>query len=232
MKRFRFPALLGLIFALIFLGRVSAQAINSPYRFVDEKQAGGPFAGYIVTTEGAVGLAPKSGPLVGGRYTIRLSGPFVVEAEVGYFNSARPVRDTTVVLEDSSRTQVGETDFSALLANAALRFNFTGPRTWHGLQPFLSFGAGAAVTLNKLGTEDEKVSADSRFDFGTSFAGQFGGGIEWFVSRRFTIRLDARNVLWKIKTPSGFLLGEIGDRTPDQEWVQNGFFSAGFSLHF
>ena len=231
MKRPRFSALLSLTL-LLFAARVSAQNIPSPYRFIDEKQAGGFYAGYLFTSHGDLGLAPKSGPIFGGRYSIRLGGPFVIEAELGYFNSTRAVLDTVVVLPDSTRAQVGTADFSALLASAGLRFNFTGPRTWHSLQPFLAFGGGGIASLTGTQPEDERVAADARFDFGTHFAGHFGGGIEWFVSRRFTVRLDARNVIYKINTPSGFLLGTVGSRTPGDEWLQNGFVTAGFSLHF
>ncbi|HSL70809.1 MAG TPA: hypothetical protein VK864_11250 [Longimicrobiales bacterium] len=220
--------------ALVLAGMISApgsgQTIRSPYRFIDHSQAGGPFAGYIFTTEGTVGLAPKGGPIAGGRYGIRLSGPFLVEGEVGYFTSTRPVRDTVVV--DSVRQQVGSADFSMLLATAALRFNFTGPRTWHGLQPYVQLGGGAAIDLSGESPDDEKVAADVRYDFGTSFAGHLGGGIEWYPSDRITFRVDARNVLWKITTPISFLQGELGETTPVDEWVQNGFLTLGIALHF
>jgi hypothetical protein len=230
MKRFRSTALLTFSFLLVLAGRAGAQAINSPYRFIDEKQAAGPFGGYVLTSDGALGLAPKSGPIFGGRYTIRLSGPFTVEADIGYFPTTRTVRDTVVV--DSARRAVGDADFQALVGIGSLRFNITGPRTWHSIQPFLLFGAGAIVDISPRTDIDDDISADARFDFGTSFAGQLGGGIEWFPSRRFTVRIDARNLLWKITTPTGFLLGEFGARAPGDEWLQNGVFSAGFSLHF
>jgi opacity protein-like surface antigen len=230
MTRFRSTALLTLSMLLSLATQAAAQAINSPYRFIDEKQAGGAWVGYLVTSEGALGLAPKSGPVIGGRYTIRLSGPFVVEADIGLFNSTRSVRDTVVV--DSARRVVGEADFTAFHAIGSLRFNITGPRTWHSLQPFVLFGAGGVVDISPRTDIDDDVSADARFEFGTSFAGQLGGGIEWFPSRRITVRVDARNLLWKITTPTGFLLGEFGARAPGDEWLQNGQFTAGISLHF
>ena len=230
MKRPRFSALLSLT-VLLFAGRVSAQSIPSPYRFIDQRQAGGFYTGYFLTSEGALGLAPKSAPIFGGRYTIRLGGPFVIEAELGYLNTTRAVLDTVVVLPDSTRARVGTADFSAVLASGGLRFNFTGPRTWHGLQPFLAFGGGAIASLTGAQPDDQKVAADARFNFGTHFAGHFGGGIEWFPSRRFSTRIDARNVIYKVNTPSGFLLGTVGDRTPGDEWLQNGLLTAGFWLH-
>jgi hypothetical protein len=144
--------------ALAGQSAVSAQAIQSPYRFVDETQAASLFAGYIATGKGSVGLGPQSGPVFGARYSIRLSGPFVIELEPAFFKSTRQVRDTTVV--DSARQVVGEGDISLLIANGALRFNLTGPRTWHGLQPFLLFGGGAAVDLSGSSPDDELVTVE------------------------------------------------------------------------
>jgi hypothetical protein len=207
-----------------------AQSIQSPYRFVDKTQAVSAFAGYVATGKGSVGLGPKSGPLFGTRYSIRLSGPFNVEIEPAFFKSTRPVRDTTVV--DSARQIVGEADIALLVVNGALRFNITGPRTWNRLQPFLLFGGGAAVDLSGSSPDDELVTGEARFDFGTSFAGAIGGGVEWFASDRLTVRFDARNALWKIKTPLAFLADDFGANTPGEEWVQNGWFTVGFSLRF
>lgn len=208
----------------------SGQNINSPYRFVEDAQSGGGFGGYIYPARGTVGLGPEAGPVGGVRYTIRLSGPFTVEADAGYFSSRRPVLDTIVV--DSARQRVGTADLGLLLVNGSLRFNLTGARTWHRLQPFAVFGAGVAVDLSGSSPADEDLAADVRYDFGTSFAGQLGGGMEWFPTDRLTVRLDARNALWKITTPLPFQRGVLALRTPADEWVQNGYFSVGLTLHF
>jgi hypothetical protein len=216
--------------ALASPSTINAQSIQSPYRFVDKTQAVSIFAGYVATTKGSVGLGPESAPLIGARYSIRLSGPFVIELEPAFFKSTRDVRDTTVV--DSARKVVGEGDVALLVVNGGLRFNITGPRTWNRLQPFLLFGGGAAIDLSGSSPDDDLVTAEARFDFGTSFAGAIGGGVEWFASDRFTVRLDARNALWKIETPLAFMADAFGANTPGDEWVQNGWFTVGFSLRF
>lgn len=208
----------------------SAQQINSPFRFVDESQSAGVWAGYMLADDGEVGLGPKGGPVFGVRYAIRVSGPFAIELEGGYFPTTRTVLDTTVV--DSAFERVGEADMNMLLLNGSLRFNLTGPRTWHNIQPFFAFGAGAVLDLSGENGADGDVPADVRFDLGTRFAGQLGGGIEWFPTRQLTVRLDARNVLWKIETPEPFLFSRLGQETEADEWLQNGQFSLGLSLRF
>ena len=211
--------------------RAAAQvSINSPYRFIDQSQAFGIWGGTVSSSKGTVDIGPQGGPIVGLRYGIRLSGPFTIEADVGYFPSTRAVRDSVVV--NNQREQIGEADINLLIGLATLRFNLTGARTWHGLQPFVGFGGGAAVDLAGSTPQEEALPADIHFDFGTSFAGHFGGGIEWFPSDRLTVRLDARNELWKVATPFAFLLGPLGVETPEDEWVQNGVFTLGLSYRF
>ncbi|MGH7462308.1 MAG: outer membrane beta-barrel protein, partial [Longimicrobiales bacterium] len=217
------------VVALIVLAhRAEAQAtINSPYRFIDQSQSFGIWGGAVSSASGTVDIGPQGGPMLGLRYGIRLSGPFTVEADVAYFPSTRAVRDSVVVNDE--REQIGEADINLALGMATLRFNLTGPRTWHRLQPFVAFGGGATVDLSGSTTQEEALPAGIQFDYGTSFAGHFGGGIEWFPSDRLSVRLDARNVLWKIPTPVGFLGGPLGLETPEDEWVQNGVFTLGLS---
>jgi hypothetical protein len=217
--------------ALVVMSKSTAgQSIPSPYRFLEESQSVGAFASYILTARGTVGLGPENGAAFGLRYSIRLSGPFNIEGETFYFPSTRPVRDTTVV--GGEREQVGTADLTLLGALASLRFNLVGPRTWHHLQPYVAFGVGAALDLSGTSVEDERVPADVRFDFGTSFAAHVGGGIEWFPGNRLSVRLDARNLLWKVKTPFPFLVGDAGVQTPEDEWIQNGVFSLGIAVRF
>jgi hypothetical protein len=222
--------LVALVLVVVGVHAAHAQAIRSPYRFIEETQTGGIWAGYLATERGEIGFGPEAGPIFGARYSIRLSGAFTVEADAGYFSSTRTVLDTAVV--DDEFEQVGEADFRALLLNGSLRFNLTGPRTWHRLQPYVAFGAGAAVDISPSADAESTLAVDARYDFGTSFAGQFGGGVEWFPSERVTFRFDVRDVLWKINTPTAFLLSRLGDEITTDQWTQNFLFSAGAALHF
>lgn len=222
--------LLALLLLGVGAGWASAQGITSPYRFIEQTQTGGAWVGYLAADRGDTGLGPKGGPIFGGRYSIRLSGAFTVEGDAGFFTSSRTVLDTAVV--DNEFRSVGEADVRALLLNGSLRFNLTGPRTWNRLQPYVLFGAGAVVDVSPDAAEDANLPVDARFDFGTSFAGQFGGGVEWFPSERMTLRLDVRDVLWKIETPTAFLLSRLGDEVTADQWTSNFLFSAGVAIHF
>jgi hypothetical protein len=229
MKR-RFTGLLVLAASALVVASGEGQTINSPYRFIELSQSGGGFGGFLSTRAGTVGFGPESGSVGGVRYAMRLSGPFNIEADLAYFPTRRAVLDTVVV--DSARRRVGTTDMNMLMLMASLRFNLTGQRTWHRVQPFILFGAGGISDLSSEGEEEEIVPADIRYDFGTSFAGLFGAGLEWYASDRITLRVDGRNTLWQIKTPEPFLRGDLGVNTPEREWISNGFISVGLALRF
>jgi hypothetical protein len=221
------------ILSLVLLsaaGSAQAQRIDTPYRFFEETQAAGLTLAYISTDRGSVGLGPESGIAFGGRYHIRLSGPFFVEGEALYFPTTRAVLDSVVV--DSAFVQRGEADIALALVQASLRFQVTGQRTWHGLLPFILLGGGVALQVKDDDAADAAVPAEARFDFGTTFAGQLGAGIEVFPVERLAIRLDVRNVLWQLETPQSLLEADVGRLLPAEEWTNNLTASIGLSFHF
>lgn len=202
----------------------AAQQISSPYRFIEERQSANLFVGYFATNSGDLDLGPESGLAAGGRYGVRLSGPFVLEGTVGVLPTTRMVFDTI------PGGQIEEADLNILFTDAALRFDVTGPRTFYNFLPFLSFGAGAAVQLGSDDGVNDTLQQDVRYRFGTTFAGQFGGGVEWLGWRRLGIRADARNMLWRVRTPPAFL--DQDPSRPSREWTQNFLFSLGLSYRF
>jgi hypothetical protein len=215
------------------VGTADGQQIRSPYRFIDTSQFGGISTGQVFAAPGRLHTGPDDGPMIMARWGLRVSGPFAVGAQVGYMPSTRIVRDTVFVTPDSVYRALGEADINVLTVLGNLRFNVTGSRTWNNLQPFALFGAGAAMDLAGTSPADTLVQpVDARFDFGTSFAGQVGAGVEWFPSARFSARIDAHNVLWKLKVPEAFGRTERGENFPSSEWEQNFVLSAGLSFHF
>jgi hypothetical protein len=225
-----FRHLLPIAVVLLAVRAAPAQRITSPYRFIDTKQHAGAFVGTISGGKGAVGLGSKSGPAAGLRYGLGIGGAFMVEAEAVYFPTSHAVLDTVVV--DSAFTQLGTADQTLVVGTAALRLNLTGSRTWHGLQPYALLGGGAVIQARRDRAAVEMAPVDARYDFGTSFAGTLGAGIEVFPSQRLAIRVDGRNLLWKIKTPAALLRSSIGTTLPTDEWAYNLMASVGVSIHF
>jgi hypothetical protein len=48
--------------------------------------------------------------------------------------------------------------------------------------------------------------------------------------RRFTVRLDARDILWKIHVPEGFFVD--GRNVDSEQWVQTAHLSLGLGFRF
>jgi opacity protein-like surface antigen len=227
MLRIRCLLVVAALGALSAARPAAAQVIPSPYRHVETKQSLNLFGGYPLTDEGKLELGPRSRALAGLRYTIRLGGPFSAEASATYFPSTRAVYDT-VPAASGARRFVGDANLDLAMAAASLRFDLTGPRTYHNLMPYLLFGGGVAFDASRNQAIDAEVKPDVRFDFGTRFAGHVGAGIEWFATRRVGLRADARDVFWKLRTPKAFLTPD----TPESQWVQNFAFSLGLAYYF
>jgi len=221
----------GLLLAgLILPGMVAAQTIESAYRFLDTRQSVSAFGGHLATNPGAIDLGPGSGTIFGVRYDLGMAGPFVLEGELGWITATRAVQDT--VPEDTTRMTVGEADFRAITASVALRFDITGPRTWHGILPYVLFGLGFTKDLASESDAEKALPADLRFRFGSRFTASMAGGLEWLATSRVGVRFDVHNMLWKIKTPGPLLFGDRALSLPSSEWTQNVALSAGVSVRF
>ncbi|MEJ2184318.1 MAG: hypothetical protein P8Z36_00095 [Gemmatimonadota bacterium] len=216
-------------------GPAQAQHITSPYRYIDQSQALTVQATYIATNRGMLNLGPESGMAYGLSYTIRLGGPFNVDLAASFFPTRRAVMDTipadSITLTNdplASVTKIGEDKLGIALLTAALRFDITGPRTFHGLMPFVIFGGGVARQVYETGIADVHLISARRYHFGGLFAGQIGGGTDWFLTHRLTARLDVRDTFWRINIPAAFQRDPI----PSREWVQNLHASLGLSWRF
>jgi opacity protein-like surface antigen len=219
----------------------AAQTITSPYDFVDRGQGLFAYATYVFTDRGTIETGPHSAPAVGVGYAIRVSGPFTVDSRIAFLPTTRTVfdrqdagHDADAIREDPmvGLVEVGTADLSLLLADLSLRFDITGPRTWHNIQPYALLGAGGVFRMasEHAAEEDIRQDVDLRVRFSNGFTGHFGGGAEYFLSPRLTVRLDARNMFWRLHVPSGFITANrvIDDR----QWVQAANLSVGVGFRF
>jgi hypothetical protein len=227
------------VLAVLVAAPAAAQTLRSPYDFVQESQAAQAVAGYIVTNQGVLGLGPESGPAFGLGYGIRISGPFTFDARISLFPTSRTVYNVTPVDTATLRVDpragmvpIGTADLSLLLTDASLRFDITGPRTWYGVQPYALLGVGGVMRAASDASLEAELPTDIdlRARFQNGVTGHVGGGLEWHPSQRFSFRLDARNTLWRVHVPRGFIV--TGRRVSDAEWVQNANLSVGGALRF
>lgn len=217
----------------------AAQAITSPYEFVESSRGFWAFGSGVFTDRGTLDIGPGSSYAAGIGFTVRVSGPFNFDARAAYMPTSRRVydvasADTAAVREDPmvGLEQVGTADLSLLLLDASLRFDVTGPRTWNRLQPYALIGAGAALRVVSDNSAEELLPEDSDLlvRFRNGFTGHVGAGVEWYLNDRFSVRADARDILWKVHVPDGFFVDQRV--VAEDEWVQTAHLSLGAVYRF
>jgi hypothetical protein len=206
---------------------LAAQAIQSPYQFIETRHTVSGYAGFLTTNTGRLDLGPQSAPIVGARYNYHFSGPLYGEAGLSFAPSNRTIysapRTNPTAIE-----AVGETSALLMFGEAGLKFNLTGPRTWYKLAPYAVTTLGLAVDLSGTAPEERDLEIEQLVDFGPAFAVSLGLGGNYFLSERLSIRAEARDYLWRLASPPGF--SPTGARVT--EWTNNFAFSLGASFHF
>ena len=215
-----------------------AQSVPSSIRYVDPKQSIGISGGYLFTSPAVeindeqIEYGPQSAPMVDARYQIRFGGPLSGEVRVGFSPTRRTVYAPTT--EQNTElfvpVEVGEEDVALLLGEAGLVFHLTGPRTWNGLAPFVGGTGGLVTDLNRESELEEDVVEAARYDFGPAFALGLGAGTDWFPTRRLSVRVEARDRLWKVEAPSQ--IATLAGQRSVSEWTHNFSLSFGAALHF
>jgi hypothetical protein len=222
-------ATLFLIVGLLAVRPLEAQQIRSPYRYIDERQSLGVYAGYLLTSPGTPEVGPQSAPIFGVRYNLRFTGPLSGEAAISFAPAERQVITTNAPPAAFQPQPTGQVQpMNLLVAEAGLRFHVTGPRAWRGLAPYGIATGGVAADLSGQGEADEALPEAQRFRFGPSFAVGVGAGTDWFLTERLSLRLEVRDHIFRLSVPAG--LRETG--VAEAQWVNNIGFSIGTSLHF
>lgn len=230
--RFKLPAVAVLAFAAA-APALQAQQITSPFRYVEETQSVGAYVGYLWTDRGEAGLeiGPQSAPLAGIRYDIRFGGPATGEASLSFAPSRRDIyhrvqTDEGFLVVPTERS----VPMTLLILDAGVRFHLTGPRTWNGLAPYLLLSGGLVSDLTRgEATEDElELPQEQRFRFGPGLAVAGAMGTHWFLTDRVSIRIEARNQIWRLATPRGI----SPQLEAETRWTNNPVLSVGGALHF
>lgn len=214
--------------APVLPSRAAAQHIPSPYRDIETTQSAGAFVGYLLTDSRDPEIGPRAAPLFGARYSVRFGGPATGEVIVGFAPTDRRIFENIAPAgsEEVELVERGTKSVSLLIAEAGVRFNLTGTRTWNGIQPFVIGFAGIAGDLSSKSSTD--LPENQIVDFGPSFAVGVGAGAEWFVTQKLSLRLDVQDHIWRLKIPEGLR----GQGEESGRWTNNLGLSIGTALHF
>ena len=220
MRLLRIIATTNLAIIFVRASAAAGQVIPSAYDFIETRQSFGMFVGSANLEPGQLGLDPSSASTAGARWAIDVGGAVSLEVNGTMFEAEREVLDPSRPENDRV---LGQSDMTIVQFDVRLRLNLTGHRTWHGLQPFVSFGGGIAggSGVDRTLEDEAGMLEDERFDFGNRFTVNLGTGVNLRLSERLYLRADGLFSLGKMATPTGWVTAEVDpDRNnPDGEWL-------------
>ena len=167
---------------------------ESPFRDLEYRQELSLYSGYFAASDDPAGVAPRSGPILGARYELRIGGPAQLSVRFARVWSERNVIDPR---EQPADRVVAVEDVGLYLADAGFSFNLTGQKSWRGLVPVLAAGFGIVTDFH--GSRDV-----GGFRIGTPFAISAGGGVRWLPDGPYQLRLDVLNYWYQIQYPDTY----------------------------
>jgi hypothetical protein len=220
-------ASLSLIVALPARAQVSVgyPPQRSPFRDLEFHQEFTAFGGYFKAAKDAAGVAPQSAPMGGIRYEITVGGPLQLVARLAMANTERNVIDPSKT--DAERS-LGKQSWPLYFGDVGLSLNLTGQRSWHGIVPVVTTGAGIVTDAGK------RVEADP-YHLGTTFAISFGTGLRFVSGSRFHLRADVGTYMYQIKYPTAYYAAPpegtavLDNSQARNSWKRNGTLTLGVS---
>jgi len=200
---------------------------QSPFVDLESGQELTFFAGYFKAGRDPVGVTPRSGPMFGLRYEIRVGGPAQIMARIARVSSERFPIDPT---QSGAAAQLGKRSVSMNLVDVNVVVNLTGQKSFHGIVPVINLGAGIA----SCGCNVEP----DPYRFGTPFAFSLGGGLRYVPGGRFQLRVDVNDYLYQLKYPTAYYVAPTGGSAaaaPKQArsfWKNNPAITLGASYLF
>jgi hypothetical protein len=187
--------------------------------------------GYFFGSGGQVAVAPHNGP------TGSLQVGFMADKTISVFGGVHyGMLDRVLIDPDVAKPEQvqGTVDHSTLWVDAALHFNVTGGKHWHGFAPYGGIAAGVSFT--------EDVPEDpGSFSMGTKFTFSPLLGTRYFLGRSYLFA-EARFQFWQISYPTSYAEEPTGvPPSPEgpqaviptgvlKEWSVTPWVRAGFGL--
>ena len=188
---------LALALLLAAVGKLDGQTVGSlpdrsPFLDLNDSQRFGLVAGWLATGKDAVGVGPKSAPLLGIRYDLAIGGPVYLSGTLFGLGVSRDILDYT---KSKATRDIGTQSSGLVNANVSIAVALTGKRTWHRIQPLVSLGLGVASA------QGDKPDV-SGYSFGTHVAFSYGLGVRFATGKNSEFRLDVNQYWWDLKYPT------------------------------
>ena len=173
--------------------QVGYDPAHSPYH--DAPSATGPvfYAGYLSGGRGSVPVGISDGNTWGVRYNLSF-GSSSLNLGVAYGQTTRRIVDPFVA---TAHNTSGLINCDLVIVDAGLQMAITGPKTWHGLAPYV--GASLGVVFGS-----ELAADTSGYTFGTKFTFGPDLGTKFYIGRRVNLQADFRVLFWRLSYPTNY----------------------------
>jgi hypothetical protein len=169
----------------------------SPYRDIRNSKSVTLLYGDVGGDGGVIGVGPHHGKTYGARFDIRAGGAF----QLGLSLARGDMKRLIVSAADSVKNRTdGPVSQTLTMFEAVLQLNLTGRKSWHHLAPFVS-GSVGYVGGSKLPPNQPDSSG---YHFGGKFYFAPAAGLRIFLGNTLHLRLEARELFWKLTYPSAY----------------------------
>ena len=210
----------------------------SPYRDILQGKSITLLVGDVAGDGGRIGIGPHDGQSYGVRFDIRLGAPL----QFGITVARAELKRLIVSADDSVTNRVdGPVDQSLTMFEGALQLNITGRKTWYRLAPYLGGTIGYVSGSSLPGSQPDS----SGYKFGSKFYFAPAAGLRVFMTRSLHLRLEARQLYWKLTYPTSYNQEPAAQPSSDpdkpnsvlkgaklQEWTGGRELRAGLGLTF
>jgi hypothetical protein len=183
---------------------------SSPYRDITKGKSFTFLYGDLGGDGGRLGIGPHNGRSYGVRFDIRLGTP----VQFGFTVARAEMERLIVSADDSVDNRVdGPVDQNLTMIEAALQLNITGKKTWHRLAPYLAGSVGWVDGSDLPASQPDS----SGYKFGSRFYLAPAAGVRIFFSNRLHLRLEARQLYWRLSYPFSYTQEPAAEPSPDPD---------------
>ena len=224
---------LGLAAAAPLPAQIGHAPDRSPYRDLITAQSLTFSLGHFSGNTAKAGVGWRGGSMYGVRLDTRLGGPIDLWVSVGLISSSRFKINTTL---DTATRKTGPFTRSLVPVDLGFVLNLTGAKTWHGLAPYVGFGAGEL-----LPTKSETDVGG--YNAGVNFTMIPAIGTRIFFSPTLAARIEVRDYFFRYEWPLRYFdpvdsnnlsirpaILPYGEK--DKQWVNNLTLTVGFVYGF
>jgi hypothetical protein len=197
---------------MVLAGPLAAQVghapNSSPYRDIPYGRSLSLVVGDVGGNGGSIGVGPHNGQSYGVRFDIRVGAPVQLGVTVARADLERLV----VSASDSVANRVdGPVKQGVTMVELALQINLTGKKSWNRLAPFLG---GSAGYMDAAGLP-ASVKDSSGYRTGGKLYFAPAVGLRIYLSKSLNLRLEGRQLYWKLKYPIAYNLDPAAQPSGD-----------------